>query len=90
MSDRPHKLSLKPRRKKEIAFKKPRRWSHQDDLDAAVGKVVAVESTYGATAVAGLLLASDQFTLKIQVKDKSPLVIFKHAIACFTVVDTNG
>ena len=65
---------------------KPKRWSHQDDLDALVGKRIGIITT-GEGHEIGRLVAADQFALKLAIEGQSsltsPTIVFKHAIRCF-------
>jgi hypothetical protein len=68
-----------------------RRWSHQDDLTAAIGKKVSAFTT-GNLIVDGRLLAADQFTVKIDYVDPTDeisgqTVFFKHAIVGFRILE---
>lgn len=48
--------------------KKPKAWSHQDDLKALVGKQVRLIVANREHAVIGKLVQADQFTLKVAVE----------------------
>lgn len=65
---------------------KPKRWSHQDDLDALIGKRVVVVAIEGGHSF-GVLLAADQFTLKLDLEGQSLVtshyVVFKSALSSF-------
>jgi phage terminase large subunit len=68
---------------------KPKRWSHQNDLDALKGQNITVTLHTGHKLVVRLL-DSDQFTLKVQdlsagQHEQSVLTYFKHAIAAYGV-----
>jgi hypothetical protein len=66
---------------------KPRPWSHQRELEAAIGKriyLVYLDNEDGE----GQLLAADPFTLKIQFDGVDvPTVIFKSALAIFKIME---
>lgn len=68
---------------------KVKRWSHQDDLDALVGKTVKLhlhDQGIGETYT-GVLLAADQFALKIQIEGQDfPVVVYKSALSDFRQV----
>lgn len=67
---------------------KPRRWSHQDELQALVGKQVNLTYTAGSNFFTreGLLVAADQFTLKIRDERGDERVYFKSAMINFARV----
>jgi len=69
-------------RKSDRKTYKPKAWSHQDDLKYMKGRTVDIYLTQGAV-ITGLLLDSDQFTLKIEHKDKSVMTYFKSGLVAF-------
>lgn len=71
-----------PRQKVSMP-KKPKRWSHQDDLDALKGQKLRVEFANGGS-FEGKLLDADQFTLKMNVSSQAGVVvIFKSTLTYF-------
>lgn len=56
---------------------KPKRWSHQDDLEGLRGQRIEINLNDG-TSYNGTLLEADQFTLKIQADNVlSAVTVFK-------------
>jgi sRNA-binding regulator protein Hfq len=72
--------SKAPREK--IRLPRPKRWSHQDELDALKGKAIRIVYTNGDETKA-VLIEADQFALKVQIEGEKPSVVFKHSIAEF-------
>jgi hypothetical protein len=67
---------------------KPKRWSHQDELDAMIGKEVCVTFLHGDPGVSwikGMLVAADAFTLQLAVGNKSVMTYFKHGILYYNL-----
>lgn len=73
---------------------KPKRWSHQDYLDASLGKQVEIAVTNVGT-MKGVLINADQFTLRVLVthigeselpsSHHSEMTYFKHALTAFQI-----
>lgn len=80
----PNVKSFPVEQRKPFKVRKPKKWSHQDDLEAAIGKRVRVGSGAGNLAEA-TLLAADAFTLKLQFED-GLLTVFKHSITAYEVL----
>jgi hypothetical protein len=65
---------------------KPKRWSHQSDLDALIGKTIYIRFIDGE-AYTGKLLGADQFTLKMRIPNADfPVVIYKSSLTDFRQV----
>lgn len=74
------KPTFPPRKKLTV---KPKRWSHQDELSALIGKEVDIIALDGKHLSARILQA-DQFTLKIApttTRTVTNTIIFKSSIA---------
>lgn len=75
--------------KKTLSMPKPKRWSHQDELTAAVGKKVRLVSNNMVET--GELVAADQFTIKVKYDngtgDLRFVVVFKSALTSFEVIE---
>lgn len=80
----PNVKSFPVEQRKPFKPKKPKRWSHQDDLDGAIGRTLRVQNKIGQLADAKLI-AADQFTLKLEFDDGT-LTIFKHALNGYQVI----
>lgn len=66
---------------------KVKRWSHQDDLEAAIGKQIGVTMTCGLSFT-GELVAADQFTIKLRLVDHiGTSTLFKSAFAFYSVLE---
>lgn len=90
------KPAMKTRQK--LGMPKPKRWSHQHDLDASLGKRITL-LVQGGRPIEGTLIAADQYTLKIESngltwendsliiapKSKSILTIFKSSIEVYFI-----
>lgn len=71
------------KRKMLSAAPKPKRWSHQDDLDALKGKKLII-GVLDEGPKEGVLLEADQFTLKLKaVGAVSAVVYYKSALTYF-------
>lgn len=70
-----------PPRQKLYKPKLPKRWQHQDELDAHVGKDIKIVFRDETTA-SGILLAADQFTIKIDCRS-GPVTYFKHDMSSY-------
>lgn len=76
------------RRPMGIKAPKPKAWSHQADLSAAIGKSIIVKLPSGS--VSGVLQEADAYCLKILCSidgRKSLLTYFKHAIVYYSVME---
>lgn len=74
------KLSLKDARRDH----KPKGWSHQDELNALIGKqVVIADQDGGGYLQKGALLAADQFSLKVELGCGTVKIFFKSGIGSF-------
>lgn len=62
---------------------KPKRWSHQDDLQEMVGKQIKI-NVLGASRI-GILLAADAFTLKLDGGGQSAMTYFKHSLLSYNL-----
>lgn len=77
------KLGLKHKPKR--APRTPR-WSHQHDLDNAVGKRVVIRFSGSDDCLEGKLIAADQFAVKMVTPETAgEEIIFKHEIGSFRV-----
>jgi hypothetical protein len=71
---------------------KPKRWSHQDDLDRACAdrRMITLYDLHNAKRYVGRLVSADAFTIKIEKMpgdlDSDEGVFFKHAIRSFKVM----
>jgi hypothetical protein len=66
---------------------KPKRWSHQDDLTALIGKTIVCGRSDGMS-LEGVLVEADQFTLKIQTPEFAlPVLVFKSALTYIAVAN---
>lgn len=73
---------------------KPKRWSHQDALDASIGKQIEIGIT-GLGVLKGVLLSADQWSIRLLLthmadtelpeKSRVDMTYFKHAISCFQI-----
>jgi hypothetical protein len=76
---------------RKLSMPKPKRWSHQSELDLNIGKEITLSFINRDGDITGVLIAADQFTIKIQQKynvDKNSTqttVFFKQAIENFEV-----
>ena len=61
--------------------KKPRKWQHQDELEANVGKPIMLVFL-DDQELKGKLVAADQFTIKIECKSGQP-TFFKHSLGSY-------
>lgn len=78
--------SFSVERKSERRPFKPKAWSHQDELKAAVGKVVVLRLVDQADPVIGTLMAADAFALSIRVgNSQSTRTYYKHALVSYVV-----
>jgi hypothetical protein len=70
-------------------LEKPKRWSHQAELDRLKGKAIAITGHDGSS-VEGTLLEADQFTLRVStttVEGKTAIMtFFKHALLGYAAV----
>lgn len=73
--------ALEKRRK--LSAPRVKKWSHQDDLEALVGKQILLTDRNGDESKPILLLAADQFSIKVEDSKKTALVILKHGIVAF-------
>jgi hypothetical protein len=67
---------------------KPKRWSHQQDLEKLKGKKVDLVYPNGEW-VRGVLLEADQFTLRVDIgseNHQSVLTVFKHSLRSYSAV----
>jgi hypothetical protein len=72
---------------------KPKRWSHQSELDLNIGKEIVCAILNTTDILLGKLIAADQYTIKLEVMDEDSLgkkhsknlVIFKQAIESFQI-----
>jgi sRNA-binding regulator protein Hfq len=63
---------------------KPKRWSHQRELDSLIGEEVKVTFLAGRhDFVSGMLVASDAYTIQLATNHKSVMTYFKHGIRCY-------
>lgn len=72
-----------------ITFKptKPKTWSHQDDLQAAIGKKIRIKLIGEGNPIEGTLVAADQFSLKLSQHDSAFFsVYYKSSLTSFTVL----
>ncbi|WLR91026.1 hypothetical protein [Shinella zoogloeoides] len=82
---------FRPNKKKTITLKesRPKSWSHQDDLTAAIGKKIRLMRA-PMPNIEGKVLAADQFTVKVEVQSPSgalsAVVVFKSALTSFEVL----
>lgn len=77
----------------KFAPKKPKRWNHQDDLEALVGRRVTLVLSHSDRSWDGLLrgtlLAADPFTLKVkQHGSDRPVTVFKSALSYYFPEDS--
>ena len=73
---------------------KPKRWSHQDNLDGNIGKQIELGIT-GLGVLKGVLLSADQWSIRVLLthmadhelpeKSRVDMTYFKHAISCFSI-----
>lgn len=56
-----------PRQRQKLGMPKPKKWNHQDELEALVDKTILVRVAPFET-IKGVLVAADQYSLKIQVE----------------------
>lgn len=64
--------------------KKPRAWSHQDELQALRGKTI-IYCVLDEGIQSGTLLEADQFTIKVKKQGfKSSIVVFKSSLTYFS------
>jgi len=81
---------FRPNKNKTLTLKesKPKRWTHQDDLMAAIGKHIKLTTLAGAN-IDGELLAADQFSIKVLPTGMPDLsfavVVYKSALTSFEV-----
>lgn len=83
---------MTPQRKLITVAPKKKVWSHQDELQALVGKVITVGFVNGVARECTLIQA-DPFTVKLRFDldgEQSDLTYFKHAIAMFGVMPKVG
>lgn len=78
---------------KTITFKqnnkpsKPKAWSHQDDLQRAIGHKIRIKIMGEEKPIEGTLEAADQFSLKLRQPDSVYLgVYYKSALTYFMVL----
>lgn len=75
---------------------KPRKWQHQDELEASIGKVITLYRSAAAgggrvpghaepTVIEGVLVAADQFTIKVRFRAGNEVTHFKHALNSYVV-----
>jgi len=72
-----------------ITFKasKPKTWSHQDDLQAAIGKKIRIKTLDESDPIEGTLVAADQFSLKLSRNDSAYFsVYYKSSLTYFMVL----
>lgn len=80
----PNVKSFPVEQRKPFRPKKPKKWSHQDELEANIGKEFKFANKEGGL-MKGKLIAADAFTLKIQFDDET-LIVFKHAIGAYGLI----
>jgi hypothetical protein len=83
---------FKPRRATVLTVAKKhdqKPWSHQDELNAAIGNRIFIKLN-GDPAFEALLESADQFTIKVKRPDDScSRVYFKHFITWFAAPHKN-
>lgn len=75
--------SKAPREKMKLTPPRPKRWSHQDDLESLKGKMVCLDLVSGGK-ITGRLIEADQFALKVTISGHLAQTFFKHNISHYS------
>jgi len=65
---------------------RPKKWSHQHDLDALVGKKIRIQFRNGDVET-GELVAADQYALKLACSDQSAMTYFKSDMRGYKIAE---